>query len=800
MYSKQKCLKSEFFLFLIAFLGLFHIIGCGGNGKDNIIPEENQSDLFPKYTGNEEFTVAAGRAIDPLNGYRIDDPQNTLIPTSIDHSPYIPEVKSQGSTGSCTSWATGYYLKTYHEVIEEGWDKDINAFSPMYLFSMQCKQSEKPWNFLVAYNVLKCYGCAKWSTMPYEDFKLGDNYSEKAAYANVNITEDINAEAREYRCGENSVLENLSQAKQALTYAPILLGINNYASVPENASPENNYMRYDASNTNAGHAILCVGYDDSKFGVGALKFVNSWGITWGENGYSWIKYSDCSNIIIFAMAIKDIPNINSASANITEKPETPTYVIASDNEGPYVNITWNKVNTAKYYRIFKTTVGDPETHEAIGISYENKYRDHPQPGVTYYYSVVSVNEFGESQHYATGTEIKVYVDKGAAKGSYMAKPILTWTLNDSNNDSWFEVSDIDNTATSMNVIVSNASEGPWYSLGWISPRGFKIAWGDDSEYVGKQPFVKVRLCKADGYSEYSESAQVGSLIPSSVNVASIQSLIGSADNNSITLSWTTDGSSVDFFELWRYRAAEDEANDWILLDYSSSTQFSYDDILAIPGIPYYYAIFAIYQGTYSEPRITEDPIKISITQPNLYLYDFTYDYSYIKNNPVQFEVNVWNDGGIEITDYSMMILVYDWNDNEYYEISSVFNASDFATTGQLPLPSGSYHTLSFSFTIPSAYADGHFYIWKIWIDYSDTIDELYESDNYLESSYPWWAFPGSLKYKKAIIEKSDPTNNKVANTRPFSKKYNKNIRLKAMKENIGPIHYKRPSFCNNHAE
>lgn len=800
MYLKQKSLKSNIFLFFIVFLGLILINSCGGSGGDGNITEENQSDLFQEYTGNQDFTIAAGRAIDPLNGYRIDDPQNTLLPPAIDHSVNIPNVKSQGATSSCTAWATGYYLKTYQEVMEEGWDKNINTFSPMYLFAMQCRIDPKPYDFTVAWKVLNRHGCAKWTTMPYVDFKFGnDVIKEKEAYQNVNISENTNAEAREYRCGEMSKLENLNQVKQGLTLTPVLLGINNYDEPPKNTSPENNYMRYNPLKSNVGHAVLCVGYDDSKFGVGALKFVNSWGSTWAENGYSWIKYSDCYSIISHAMAIKDMPNINKGSTDINEKPDAPINVIASDNEGPYVNITWNKVNTAKYYRIFRAIVEDPETYEPIGISHENKYRDYPQPGVIYYYSVVSVNDFGESQHYAMDTDIEMYVDKGSAKGSYMAKPFISWILNDPNNDSWFEVTNIDNTATSMNVIVSNASEGPWHSLGWISPGGFKISWGDDSEYVGKQPYIKVGLWKADGYSEYSDAAQVGSPIPSSVNIASIQSFIGSADLNSITLSWTVDEGMVDFFEIWRYLAAEDEANDWILLGYSSPTQFSYEDTLAIPGYSYYYAIFAVYQGTYSEPKITEDPIKILIAQPNLLLYDFTYNYGCITWNPVQFEVTVWNNGGTEITDYSIAILVYDWNEYEYYEMS-VFNASEVATTGQLPLTSGNYHTLSFSFNIPSAYADGHFYTWQIWIDYLDTIDELYEFDNYWDSSYIWWAYQGSLRYKKDIIENLESTNNKIANTRPFSKKYNKNLRFKAKKENIGPIYYKRPSFCNNHAE
>ena len=42
-----------------------------------------------------------------------------------------------------------------------------------------------------------------------------------------------------------------------------------------------------------GHAVLAVGYDDNlTIGdmVGAFLIRNSWGESWGENGYGWLPY------------------------------------------------------------------------------------------------------------------------------------------------------------------------------------------------------------------------------------------------------------------------------------------------------------------------------------------------------------------------------------------------------------------------------------------------------------------------------------------------------------------------------
>jgi C1A family cysteine protease len=42
-----------------------------------------------------------------------------------------------------------------------------------------------------------------------------------------------------------------------------------------------------------GQAVIAVGYDDERIGntKGALRFRNSWGRDWGEDGYGWLPYA-----------------------------------------------------------------------------------------------------------------------------------------------------------------------------------------------------------------------------------------------------------------------------------------------------------------------------------------------------------------------------------------------------------------------------------------------------------------------------------------------------------------------------
>lgn len=47
-------------------------------------------------------------------------------------------------------------------------------------------------------------------------------------------------------------------------------------------------MPTKSDTVDGGHAVLGVGYDDGKQ---LLKFRNSWGPSWGEQGYGYLPYA-----------------------------------------------------------------------------------------------------------------------------------------------------------------------------------------------------------------------------------------------------------------------------------------------------------------------------------------------------------------------------------------------------------------------------------------------------------------------------------------------------------------------------
>jgi len=66
---------------------------------------------------------------------------------------------------------------------------------------------------------------------------------------------------------------------------PFMFGFSVFSSISDDSwIPEPT----PADSVEGGHAVMCVGYDDTKK---ALRIRNSWGTSWGERGYGWLPYS-----------------------------------------------------------------------------------------------------------------------------------------------------------------------------------------------------------------------------------------------------------------------------------------------------------------------------------------------------------------------------------------------------------------------------------------------------------------------------------------------------------------------------
>ena len=202
----------------------------------------------------------------------------------VDNSYYLPPVGDQGNENSCVGWAMGYYLKGYQEIKEHKWSKYNPQYwmSPYFVYN-HINGGKDNGSFLSDAAKLIC----NVGVSPFEDF-ISHNYTElpsKKAYF----------DAAKYRTEDYHWIYGVDNLRQLLANGKVaVLGIYVWDNLYYISSYGNVYTVADRTGVNhGGHAVLVVGFDDNKYtkdGFGAFKIVNSWGDSWGDNGFFWMSY------------------------------------------------------------------------------------------------------------------------------------------------------------------------------------------------------------------------------------------------------------------------------------------------------------------------------------------------------------------------------------------------------------------------------------------------------------------------------------------------------------------------------
>jgi len=232
-------------------------------------------------------------------------------PTSIDLSANFPAVGDQGHQNSCVAWATAYALKTYHEKVEEGWALNTpgHLFSPAYVYNQINRGQDQGSLINEALDLAVNQGIASLGTMPYSDT---DYLTQPSGEART--------EAGQFKADSWFRVNDTSQIKASLANRkPVVAGITVYNDLV-NLQGSNSVYNTATGNPQGGHAVTIVGYDDNRYD-GAFKLINSWGRSWGDNGYFWMPYSFAANgIMTEAYVLEDAENTGTPDDNIPEPP------------------------------------------------------------------------------------------------------------------------------------------------------------------------------------------------------------------------------------------------------------------------------------------------------------------------------------------------------------------------------------------------------------------------------------------------------------------------------------------------
>lgn len=210
------------------------------------------------------------------------------IPATIDHSPNMSPVKNQGQLGSCVGFAVTA-MKEWQEQQEhlrevsegkkdsrKGKQYDLSE-SWVYWKSKEIDlwPGEEGTSIRFAMKVLNQVGVPTESAWPYDDIDIG----KPKSWANM--------VARWALVGNYWRINNLTELKAALVTSPVPIGIPCFY---EFFFPGKDGIIKDPANPSemyGGHAVCAVGYDNS---TRLIKFKNSWGTDWGENGYGYLSY------------------------------------------------------------------------------------------------------------------------------------------------------------------------------------------------------------------------------------------------------------------------------------------------------------------------------------------------------------------------------------------------------------------------------------------------------------------------------------------------------------------------------
>lgn len=219
--------------------------------------------------------------------------------TKVDLREWCSRVEDQQNLGSCTAHAAAGMVEYFEK---RAYGKHIEA-SRLFMYKtarnlMQVTGDTGCWLRDTMGALVLC-GVPDEKYWPYnvKDFdkepgsfvySVADNYQGVKYFCHDPQGSDLPSE---------KVLESIKKYLEA--GIPTMFGFWGFQSFEDSDRPGDIPFPCEGESAQWGHAVVAVGYDDSRRiknnkcnseTGGALLIRNSWGVSWGDNGYGWLPY------------------------------------------------------------------------------------------------------------------------------------------------------------------------------------------------------------------------------------------------------------------------------------------------------------------------------------------------------------------------------------------------------------------------------------------------------------------------------------------------------------------------------
>jgi len=228
--------------------------------------------------------------------------KKATLPPAVDLTPYCPTPRHQGEVQSCVGWATGYGALTITYAVRNNIRNrallDERAFSALYIYEQirqgDCQRTGA--RISDAMRLLQEKGNC-----------LASQYDHQVESCDEPIPPSLHDFASQFRTTdflrlfgqEDHPRDKVYRLQYALAQRkPVIVGMRikqNFFKL--DAGAEYWWPNIGDQTPAGGHAMVVIGYDHRR---GAFKLMNSWGTSWGQGGFIWIKYREMAAFCKYA--------------------------------------------------------------------------------------------------------------------------------------------------------------------------------------------------------------------------------------------------------------------------------------------------------------------------------------------------------------------------------------------------------------------------------------------------------------------------------------------------------------------